>query len=167
MFSSLQDFLPVWETEAAFTRQILDALTDRALEQEIAPGHRTARRLAWHIAQTIPEMMGRTGLMVEGPAEDAPMPDTAWEIAEAYGEAAASLGRQLRAHWSDDTLGEVDDMYGQPWTRGQTLGALLIHQAHHRGQLTVLLRQAGVAVPGTHGPSKEEWSRWGMEPPAV
>jgi len=52
-------------------------------------------------------------------------------------------------------------------TRGTTLGVLLIHQAHHRGQLTVLMRRAGLVVPGIVGPNKEDWSQWGMKPPEV
>lgn len=31
-----------------------------------------------------------------------------------------------------------------------------IHEIHHRGQLTILMRQAGITVSGLYGPSKEE-----------
>jgi uncharacterized damage-inducible protein DinB len=58
-------------------------------------------------------------------------------------------------------------MYGERWTRGFTLFASLLHEVHHRGQMTVLMRQAGLAVPGTAGPSKQEWAQWGMAPPEV
>jgi uncharacterized damage-inducible protein DinB len=60
-----------------------------------------------------------------------------------------------------------DDMYGERWPRGFTLFALVAHQAHHRGQMTVLMRQAGLQVPGVYGPSLEEWTTYGMQPPAV
>jgi uncharacterized damage-inducible protein DinB len=53
-------------------------------------------------------------------------------------------------------------MYGDKWKRGQTLHALILHQAHHRGQMTVLMRQAGLPVPGIYGPSREEWEAFGM-----
>ncbi len=33
--------------------------------------------------------------------------------------------------------------------------------------MTVLMRQAGLKVPGTYGPAKEEWGAIGMEAPAV
>jgi hypothetical protein len=49
-------------------------------------------------------------------------------------------------------------------TNGSLLLFLLQHQSHHRGQMTVLMRQAGLSVPGIYGPSKEEWARFGMEP---
>jgi len=29
------------------------------------------------------------------------------------------------------------------------------------------MRQAGLKVPGTYGPAKEEWGAFGMETPAV
>jgi len=53
-------------------------------------------------------------------------------------------------------------MYGMTWKRGNTLNALIYHQAHHRGQVTVLMRQAGVPIVGVYGPAKEEWEAMGM-----
>jgi uncharacterized damage-inducible protein DinB len=87
-------------------------------------------------------------------------------IAAAYETASRSLLEQLEA-WDDATLDVEDDMYGQRWTRGFTLHALLEHQIHHRGQMTVLMRQAGLKVPGIYGPAREDWSGMGMEPPSV
>ena len=56
-------------------------------------------------------------------------------------------------------------MYGQKWKRGVTLGILITHQIHHRAQMTVLMRQAGLKVPGIYGPAYEEWAAMGMEAP--
>jgi hypothetical protein len=33
--------------------------------------------------------------------------------------------------------------------------------------MTVLMRQAGLKVPGVYGPAREEWAAYGMPPPAV
>jgi uncharacterized damage-inducible protein DinB len=33
---------------------------------------------------------------------------------------------------------------------------LVRHLIHHRGQLIVLMREAGLIVPGVYGPSREE-----------
>ena len=33
--------------------------------------------------------------------------------------------------------------------------------------MTVLMRQAGLRVPGIYGPAREDWSGMGMEPPSV
>jgi len=55
-------------------------------------------------------------------------------------------------------------MYGEVWKNGATLFILVTHQAHHRGQMTVLMRQAGLKVIGVYGPAKEEWLQMNMEP---
>jgi uncharacterized damage-inducible protein DinB len=56
-------------------------------------------------------------------------------------------------------------MYGEMWSRGTVLSILVRHEAHHRAQLTVLMRQAGLAVPGCYGPAKEEWAGMGIPAP--
>jgi uncharacterized damage-inducible protein DinB len=165
MYRTIQDFQGAWSYEAEVTSKVFQALTDESLSQRIYPGGRTLGRIAWHIAQTLPEMCGRTGLDVVGPAEDAPVPASAAEIAKAFEEAADSLARQIQEKWTDTDLEVEDDMYGEMWKRGQTLGALVGHQAHHRGQMTVLMRQAGLKVPGVYGPSREEWADFGMPAP--
>jgi len=33
---------------------------------------------------------------------------------------------------------------------------LIAHQGHHRAQMTVLMRQAGLKVPGVYGPSEAD-----------
>lgn len=111
--------------------------------------------------------MRRTGLDVPGPAEDTPPPAGAEEIADAYAQVAAALDEEIRLDWSDKSLESEDDMYGERWKRGYTLLALVLHQAHHRGQMTVLMRHAGLKVPGLYGPSREEWAGFGMQAPAL
>ncbi len=128
----------------------------------MAPDGRTLGRIAWHIAQTLPEMGGRTGLEIRGPAEHDPVPSSSAEISARFKEAADSLGNEVRNRWTDGDLDVEDDMYGERWPRGRTLAALLNHQTHHRGQMTVLMRQAGLQVPGVYGPSREEWTAYGM-----
>lgn len=167
MYRALTDFLAHWQYESESTQKLLDSLTDESLGQAIVPGGRTLGRLAWHLAQTLPEMMNKTGLHVTGLGEHDPVPDTAAAIGAAYRAAAASLVEQLNAQWTDASLAQEDDMYGERWTRGMTLGALIGHQTHHRGQMTVLMRQAGILVPGIYGPAEHEWAAMGMEPPPV
>ena len=167
MYHTLEEFLSHWAFESADTQKLMDALTDTSLTQPMYPGGRTLGRLAWHIAQTVPEMMNQTGLAVTGVDEHAPAPDNAVEIAHAYAAAAASLVQEMTTKWTDATLATTDEMYGFTWTKAMTLAALMSHQIHHRGQMTVLMRQAGLRVPGVYGPAKEEWEEFGMEPPLV
>lgn len=165
MYRSLADFLQTWQYESASTQKLMRVLTDASLAQPIWPGGRTLGRLAWHVATSIPEMANRTGLTVGGVEVHAPSPSSAKAIADGYAAASASLVSELTAKWTDASLAIEDDMYGQQWSRSTTLGILISHQSHHRGQMTVLMRQAGLVVPGMYGPAQEEWAMYGMEAP--
>jgi len=58
-------------------------------------------------------------------------------------------------------------MYRSKWSRGFTLHCLGDHETHHRGQMSILMRQAGLVVPGVMGPAKEEWEKMGMQAPEI
>jgi len=163
MFRQVEDFAKAWGTEYEGTLKVLRALTDETLGQRVDPQGRTLGRLAWHVTQTVPEMMNRTGLTLEGPDERAPVPASAAEIVAAYEGTGKALLEQVR-QWDDATLLETRDMYGEAWPNGLTLEILIRHQTHHRGQMTVLMRQAGLKVPGVYGPAREEWVAYGMPP---
>jgi uncharacterized damage-inducible protein DinB len=167
MFASIEEFMGAWKQESDGTRKIMGALTDESLKQAVADDHRTLARMAWHIIGSIPEMMNRTGLEVNSAKESDPIPTTAEEIKKAYDKAATTLAEEIKTKWADETLQVEDDIYGETWKRGLTLGILVNHEIHHRGQMTVLMRQAGLKVPGVYGPAKEEWVNYKMEPPAV
>jgi uncharacterized damage-inducible protein DinB len=167
MFSTINGFKAVWEQERDATLKVLRNLTDASLAKAITPEERTIGRVAWHIVITIPEMMEHLGLAFPGISHKAPVPKTAKEIAEAYEKVSASVLEQITANWTDETLKVEDEMYGQKWTRSASLQSLVFHQIHHRGQLTVLMRQAGLKFPGVYGPAREEWATYGAPPPEV
>ena len=167
MFQTIADFERNWNYERDATAKVFKALTDASLAQAVSPQDRTIGRIAWHMAQTHPEMLAHTGLTIDGPAVEAPVPDAAAEIVAGYERGSASVLEQVKANWTDETLQQTDNMYGEVWKRGFTLMALVCHEVHHRGQLTVLMRQAGLNVPGIYGPAREEWSAMGMAAPAI
>ncbi|MBU0983769.1 MAG: DinB family protein [candidate division Zixibacteria bacterium] len=167
MFTSIAEFEKDWTRESGNTQKYLDALTDSSLSQAVNNDHRTLARMAWHIAVTLPEMMKHTGLTVTSLDEKAPVPKKAAEIQKAYKTVAKELLDQVKENWKDEDLAIEDNLYGEQWKRGATLEVLLRHEIHHRGQMSVLMRQAGVAVPGVYGPSKEEWTGYGAPVPEV
>jgi uncharacterized damage-inducible protein DinB len=163
----IADFAHRWSQESENTQKLLNTLTDASLAQPVTGDHRTLGRIAWHLTGTIKEMMEKTGLHIEGPDENAPVPASAKVIADTYARSAKSLLDAVQKEWTDATLEKTDEMYGEKWSRGETLMILVLHQTHHRGQMNVLMRQAGLPVAGVYGPAREEWAQWQMQPPAV
>ena len=166
MFRSIDDFATEWTQESESTLKVLRNLTDASLAQSIVPGGRTLGFLAWHVTCTLAEMGGHAGLAIEGPTDKThpAAPTSAEEITAQYERAAASVLSAVQSAWTDAQLADKIAMYGEEWPKGIMLKALISHQAHHRGQMTVLMRQAGVPVPGVYGPSREEWEAMGVPP---
>ncbi|CAI6081818.1 DinB family protein [Cohnella sp. JJ-181] len=167
MFTSIDSFVQEWENESAGTRRLLESLTDASLSQRVADGYRTIGRLAWHLTCSPHEMLVRTGLELPAPGDEHVVPSAAAEIAAAYARTAREVAEAVRGQWQDADLARMSDMYGEQWPGGVTLRVVIQHEVHHRGQLTVLMRQAGLRVPGLYGPAREEWTDIGMEPPVV
>jgi len=166
MYHKLSDFLDDWKYESDFTIKVLSNLTDEVLTVKFNKEIRTAGRLAWHIVGAIAELGHRMGLTFEKVDQNSPIPSTAKEIVDEYKRASDGLIKEINEKWNDETLLLKDEITGQGemWSRGKTLGALITHQIHHRAQLTIVMRLAGLKVPGIYGPAKEEWSAYGMEP---
>ena len=164
MIRTIADFLGAWKHESEATLNMLRSLTDESLAQRVTAEGRSLGTLAWHVALAPVEMMRHAGLPIEGPPDNAPPPPHASEIAGLYEKASSDVASLVPSSWSDEQLTGQIPMYGQNWTRGFVLSALIGHQTHHRGQMTVLMRQAGLRVPGVYGPAKEEWAAYGMPP---
>lgn len=165
MFHTVADFIQLWQEESKHTQTILEALTDDSLNKKFSPDVRTIAQLSWHIIETPHELLGLTGLKIAGSEDRAKGISNAKNLAAAHSDVARSVAHQVQTHWNNKSLHQTDPMYGEVWTRSQSLLALVNHMIHHRGQLTVLMRLAGLKVPGIYGPAKEEWVKMGMQPP--
>ena len=167
MYRRIEDFQTHWQEEVVDTLKVMDAVPDAKLGQAVTPEHRDLRRLAAHLATSITGLAEGMGLKIEGPRDgDAPAA-TMKGLRESYEKAAHSLLGAVKG-WTETDLEKEDTMFGHlVWKRGYTLQALEMHQSHHRGQMTVLLRQAGLPVPEFYGPTKDQWAKMGMAAPAV
>ncbi|MCX7984164.1 MAG: DinB family protein [Bacteroidetes bacterium] len=164
MYHSIQEFIDDWTNEHQATIKVFSYLTDKSLKQEVTPNGRTLGSLAWHIILSLGEIGGKMGLIVVTPPEGTPVPQCAQDIVDAYEKAGNSIRIAVKEQWSDVLLLETIEMYGEKWTRGSSLCSLVKHLIHHRGQMTILMRQAGLKVPGVYGPSYEEWFELGLPP---
>lgn len=161
VFRTIADFERTWTSESEATLKVLKALTDASLTQRVSPEGRTLGKIGWHVVQSVNEMLTAAKLPAGGPADDAPQPANAAAFVTAWEEASRAGLKAVKDTWTDASLGEAIEMYGEKWTRSFTLGVLIVHAVHHRGQMTVLMRQAGVKVPGVYGPAREEWALFG------
>jgi len=165
MCHTLKEFTDEYKMESQSTLKLLKVLTTESLYKTVDGKVRSIGRLSYHIAHTISEMMSKTGLDItcdiKNPAEDTSV--TAEQIVAAYQSAVNKFLSEIETKWTDASLQETNNMYGQDWSVALTLSILLKHEIHHRGQLTVLMRLAGLVVPGIYGPSAEEWEQYGMK----
>ena len=158
MYYKIEDFKNDWTYESGSTLKLFNNLTDESLNKKFNDNLRTLGKLAWHITGSIPEMMNRTDLKIKGVDENLPVPKSAGEFADAYKIVSDELINEVLNNWKDGNLSDKVNMYGEEWEKGKILSVLLIHQTHHRAQMTVLMRLAGLRVNGIYGPSREEWA---------
>ncbi len=162
MYRIIKDFAEDWKYESEATLKVFKNLTQKSLEQKVSPDGRSLGFIAWHITTSIPEMLERCGFKFEGYKENMPLPEKLEEIIKADETYSELTAKFILENWKDENLTDEVNMYGEMWAKGKILAVLIGHQAHHRAQMTVLMRQAGLKVPGIYGPSKEEWAQFGM-----
>jgi len=163
MYRTIADFQSDWTYESTATLKFIRALTEPSRAQMVVPGGRSLGFIAWHIITSVTDIGLAAKLPVEGPDEKSPAPAQIDGMVAAYEGAARSLGEVVQREWTDAMLGDQIEMYGEHFKRGAALSMIVNHQAHHRGQMAVLIRQAGLRVPDVYGPAREDWAQWGME----
>ncbi|WP_349305556.1 DinB family protein [Bacillus sp. FJAT-49736] len=136
---------------------MLDVLTDESLNQEVSPGLYSIGSLAWHLTGAVYYFPSQVGLTFEVPDLQKEAPKSAAEISATYKTVSQRLSEAFSEQVSDEDLNKMVNLFGMDMPVQAVYRLLIQHQAHHRGQLTVLMRLAGLKVPGIYGPSKEEW----------
>jgi uncharacterized damage-inducible protein DinB len=156
MFHNAAEFLDMYGWESDCTARVLGALTDESLVQAKAEGHIDLGGLGWHVATSPAFMLNQVELK---------MPEFGWQTPEDLSAAKiqstyADLSARTKAHAENlkpEDLQKVYHVFGMmDWPVWQMLNALIAHEVHHRGQISVLMRQAGLTVPNIYGPNFEE-----------
>ncbi|MCJ8011022.1 DinB family protein [Paenibacillus sp. KQZ6P-2] len=155
MYRTVQDFVNEWSHAAVGTIKVLEAMSDEKLGQSIVEGHSSLGWLGWHLTTSPMFFAGMAGLSMEPVGDPKAIPTQASEIVTGYKTMAERL-KNAAETLTDEQMVESVDTFAGPTPRGAVLRMLIDHQTHHRGQMTVLLRQAGLTVPGVIGPTREE-----------
>jgi uncharacterized damage-inducible protein DinB len=165
MYRKINDFLKDWKYETESTLKLFAGLTDESLNQKVHENIRSVGRLAWHITQTLSEMPHTAKLFETNELASDTIPAHVSDISKTYEKYAQIVAEVVPMKWKDEELEDKLEMYGDKWEKGIILSILILHQTHHRGQLTVIMRLLGLPVAGVYGPSKEEYAAWGMTAP--
>ena len=165
MYVTISDFIKEWNREAMLTQNVLDGLTDESLKQQVYPEGRTLGRIAWHLTTNIPDYLTHFGLNIDGVKNAENVPTSAKEIAETFKEVSSLVAQIIENQCTDKSIEQIQEAFGRQESNAQILMGLIKHIVHHRGQITVLMRQAGLKPFGVYGPPKEDWIHLGVENP--
>lgn len=165
MYKTIDDFLTHWNEEMKMTINLFETLTEESLNQKVYRQGRELGQLVWHIVQTVSELGHSMGLLEHDTLKEQKLPPFLPAVIACYRGASNHLIEAIKQKWKDSDLAEKIPIYGENWERNRCLQVLVSHQIHHRGQMTVLMRQAGLKVLGLYGPSKEEWKQMGLPAP--
>jgi uncharacterized damage-inducible protein DinB len=163
MYVTISDFIKEWNREAMLTQNVLDGLTDESLKQQVYSEGRTLGRIAWHLTTSIPDYLAHFGLNINGVANAEGVPASAKEIAATFKEVSSDAAQVIEQQWTDQSLEQIQVAFGRQESNAQILMGLIKHIVHHRGQITILMRQAGLKPFGVYGPPKEDWIHLGVE----
>jgi uncharacterized damage-inducible protein DinB len=150
------------EEEAATTRRVLERVPESKLTWKPHRKSRTLGELALHVAMT----PGAVAQFVEHSPVQAPdfvdpSPKSTAELVQALNDSIATAKRVL-GKMDDATLFETwrmmrGDQEIMALPRIAMLRSIMLnHWYHHRGQLSVYLRELDVPVPSIYGPSADE-----------
>lgn len=150
------------EQEAQTTRRVLERVPADRLGWKPHDKSMSLGQLALHVA-TVPggvaEMSGQSPFRI--PEFKQPSAKSAAELVPALDQSVATALRILGS-MDDAALAKIWTVVdGDRVVMALPLGALfrsimLNHWYHHRGQLSVYLRQVGALVPSIYGPSADE-----------
>jgi uncharacterized damage-inducible protein DinB len=159
----VETMLQELEQEAHTTRRVLERVPDGQLTWRPHQKSRTLGELALHIA-TVP---GAVAELVASPSPAQapqfvdPSPARASELVPALDASLAKAKRVLGGMDDATAMSMWQLMNGEreifSVPRAALLRSIMLnHWYHHRGQLTVYLRELGVAIPSIYGPSADE-----------
>ena len=150
------------EQEAQTTRRVLERVPESRMSWKPHAKSMSLGQLALHVATTpggVAELASRPSIPL--PPFTHPAATTTAEVLQALDDSVARA-RKLLVDMDDATLAATwkvldGDRVVLAMPRAALLRAIMLnHWYHHRGQLSVYLRQLNVPVPSIYGPSADE-----------
>jgi uncharacterized damage-inducible protein DinB len=142
--------------EAEVTKRVIAAVPDAKSDYRPDPNARTAKELAWHLANSDVQFfdgIADLNFKMESPENK---PETAAEIAAWYEENMKRGAARVAAMSGEQLVTPIGffGVFNLPAVA--YLGFLNNHSIHHRGELATYLRPMGSKVPSIYGGSFDE-----------
>jgi uncharacterized damage-inducible protein DinB len=142
--------------EVDITKRVIAAVPDAKSDYRPDPNARTAKELAWHIANTDVQFLdGIADLQfkMESPERK---PETSAEVVAWYDENMNRGIARVQAMTAEQLATPIEffGVFNLPAVA--YLGFLNNHSIHHRGELATYLRPMGSKVPSIYGGSYDE-----------
>ena len=159
---AIEVLLQELEQEAQTTRRVLERVPGDKLGWKPHAKSMSLGQLALHVA-TVPGNVAEIAARPSStaPAFVQPSASSAAELLPAL-DASVAKARRLLGHMDDAELGATwrmtrgdQEIMAVP-RRNLLRSVMLNHWYHHRGQLSVYLRELNVPVPSIYGPSADE-----------
>ena len=142
--------------EAEITKKVIAAVPDAASSYKHDPNGRTAKDLAWHIANTDIQFLDGIADLKFNMANPEHKPQTSAEVVAWYDENVKRGVARVAAMTAEQLATPVEffGVFNLPAV--MYLGFLNNHSIHHRGELATYLRPMGSKVPSIYGGSYDE-----------
>lgn len=154
----LTTFLPVIEEEHRATKKVIHSIPDEHSDFRPDEKARTACDLAGHIVSSEIWFLEAIANGEFGDTSDRPelAGKTCTEKSAWYVDEYAKALDRLRSLSDDELVREISFFGMETHSAVYYLTYLMLHTAHHRGQLAAYLRPMGAKVPSIYGGSADE-----------
>ena len=142
--------------EAEITKKVLAAVPDAKSDYRPDPNARTAKELAWHIANTDVQFLDGIADLNFGMESPETKPQTSAEIVAWYDANMKRGIERVKGMTAEQLLTPVTFFNVFNFPSVLYLGFLNNHSIHHRGELATYLRPMGAKVPSIYGGSYDE-----------
>jgi uncharacterized damage-inducible protein DinB len=142
--------------EAEITKRVIAAVPDAKSDYKPDPNARTAKELAWHLANTDIQFLDGIGDLKFSWGAPDQKPETSAEVVAWYDENIKRGMEKVAAMTPEQLLTPVEFVGVFNLPAVLYLGFLNNHSIHHRGELATYLRPMGSKVPSIYGGSYDE-----------
>jgi len=145
-----------FQREAECTKRVIAAIPDAKSDYRPDPNARTAKDLAWHLANTDIQFLEGIADLQFSMQSPEHKPQTSAEVVAWYDENLKRTMERVAALTPEQLLTPIEffGVFNLPAVL--YLGFLNNHSIHHRGELATYLRPMGSKVPAIYGGSYDE-----------